>query len=235
MVAEPGMVHSSWQWAGEHYFVSAVIQGPTPSLLATFGPLWFLLVSENKTSYEGTVSTMSLKCRNNHQVSNTQFQTVPAVAGALRPLHKFRRGLLWSGQQWPITKLTLRFRVSHIRPGRYLNPPLYFAAYALIQVGKVYISNLLHVRGHFWPASRSDHFTPEKNPRSNIEEPLSFCSGSIRKLRNLFCTVEFICLQSTENNRLVKARITCTRVLYHMAELDIGVVIHTSFLLCSWL
>jgi hypothetical protein len=132
--------------------------------------------------------------------------------------------------------LTLRFRASHIRPGRYLNSPLYFAAYALIQVGKVYISNLLHVRGHFWPASRSDRFTPGKNPRSNIEEPLSIYSGSIRMLRNLFCTVvELVCLQSTENNRLVKAWFTCTRVLYHMAELDIGVVIHTSFLLCSWL
>jgi hypothetical protein len=45
--------------------------------------------------------------------------------------------------------LTLRFRACHICPGRYLNPPLYFAAYTLIQVGKVYISNLLHVRGHF--------------------------------------------------------------------------------------
>ena len=48
-----------------------------------------------------------------------------------------------------------------------------------------------------------------------------------------FTAVEVVWFQSTENNRMVKARFTCTRVLYHMAELDIGVVIHTSFLLCS--
>jgi hypothetical protein len=41
------------------------------------------------------------------------------------------------------------FRACHICPGRYLNPPLYFAAYALIDVGKVYISTLLRFRRLF--------------------------------------------------------------------------------------
>jgi hypothetical protein len=75
-----------------------------PSWHVWFGHLWFHLVSENeKTLNDGIIFRMSLKFGNNHWTSCTCFQKVRSCsgrnAGLLRNLGK---GLLWSGQNWPI-------------------------------------------------------------------------------------------------------------------------------------
>jgi hypothetical protein len=114
-MVKPLLVHSPWQCASTHFFFSAATfvweehgYGPPHSLLAYFGPLWFLLVSENEIAAKG-ITTDCPTCNSKMSVP----PVLPLGAEMLDPLHKLRRGLLWRWQL--ITKASIYFFTDSVR------------------------------------------------------------------------------------------------------------------------
>lgn len=107
------LVHSTWQCACAHCFLSATISGHRkhgcgpPTLLIRL--IWPLVISSCFWEWNQSCRFQeSLKFRNNCWSSYKWFQNsvpvvIPAVAEVLDMLHKFGSGLLWRWQQKPTT------------------------------------------------------------------------------------------------------------------------------------
>jgi hypothetical protein len=109
--------HLEW-WHNQNWFIHHGCGPPTP-LLAWFGPLWFLLVSENeipakRVSFPGCLWNSGTIT--DHPTSDSKMSVpavLPAVAEMLDLVHKLGRGLLWKWY-WPVTKVSIYFIMNSI-------------------------------------------------------------------------------------------------------------------------
>lgn len=119
-MVEPGLADLLWQYACEHFFVSAAILAPKnmsvvshPPYLPDYVSSKCFLVSENQIAatsipfpvcpwHSGKIAYVST-CHSKKSVA----VVLPAVAKMLDAMNKLEMGIVWHGQPWQVTKLRL--------------------------------------------------------------------------------------------------------------------------------